>query len=113
MSLTIDSEVTPLEADSDGTFRVSGTRVSLDSIVSAFDDGATPEQIVQKYDTLQLDDVYSVITFILRHRSDVDAYLAKQDEVAAAVREEIESRWSTAGVRERLMRRLEKKPPSC
>ena len=39
----------PLVEDDDGVLHVTGTRVTLDSIVMAFDLGATPEEIVQRY----------------------------------------------------------------
>jgi uncharacterized protein DUF433 len=37
----------PLTVGDDGVMRVSGTRVTLDSVVASFDAGATPEEIVQ------------------------------------------------------------------
>jgi uncharacterized protein (DUF433 family) len=39
-------------------------------VVRAFNRGATAEQIVQKYDTLQLPDVYQVIGYYLKHADD-------------------------------------------
>ena len=36
---------------------------------------ATPETIVQRYSTLALADVYAVVTYYLRHRSEVEEYL--------------------------------------
>jgi hypothetical protein len=46
----------PIAKDDDGVLRVAGTRVTLDSIVAAFDLGATPEEIVQRYPSIQLAD---------------------------------------------------------
>ena len=45
--------------------------------------GATPEAIVQRYSTLTLSDVYAVIAYYLRHRRDVEAYLARREQQAA------------------------------
>ena len=42
----------PLTLDSQGTYRVGGTRVTLDLVIRAFNRGATAEEIVQKYDSL-------------------------------------------------------------
>jgi uncharacterized protein (DUF433 family) len=56
-------------------FWISGTRVSLDSIVHAFLSGQTAESIAQSFPTLSLEQVYGAIAFYLAHRSEVDAYL--------------------------------------
>jgi len=41
-----------------------------------FDDGASPEEIVEQYNALQLDDVYAVITYYLSHANEVREYFA-------------------------------------
>jgi uncharacterized protein (DUF433 family) len=64
----------------DGTYYVTGTRVSLDSLVYAFGRGESPETIRQNFDTLQLDEVYGAIAWYLRHQSEVDSYLIRQRE---------------------------------
>lgn len=56
-------------------FRVSDTRVSLDSVVYAFLDGQTPEAIAQCFPTLTLEQVYGAITFYLHNRAEIDEYL--------------------------------------
>ena len=83
MSLTIHPDAPPLRIDETGTVRVGKTRVVLEAVVQAFRDGATPEQVVQDYDTLELADVYGVVAYYLRHREEVDAYLADRDREAA------------------------------
>ena len=60
-------ERVPIHTDADGVVRVAGTRVTLDTIVAAFDAGATAEEIAQQYPSVGLADVYSVITYYLRH----------------------------------------------
>jgi uncharacterized protein (DUF433 family) len=45
--------------------------VTLDTIVAAFDAGATAEEIAQQYSSISLADVYSVITYYLRHQTEV------------------------------------------
>ncbi|MBM4254494.1 MAG: DUF433 domain-containing protein [Deltaproteobacteria bacterium] len=63
----------------DGAYRLTGTRVSLDSIVYAFLDGQTAESIAQSFPVLTLEQVYGAIAFYLGHRTEIDAYL-KQGE---------------------------------
>lgn len=89
MILQVQAELPPLRQDADGGLRVGQSRVLLELVVRAFQDGATAEGIVQRYATLSLADVYAVIAFYLRHRGEVDAYLAQRDHVAATVKEEI------------------------
>jgi len=76
--------VTPPDTDlitttREGLWRVAGTRVSVDSVVHAFWSGSTPEQVVQDYEGVSLDQVYGVIHWYLTHRTVADAYLRTQD----------------------------------
>jgi uncharacterized protein (DUF433 family) len=95
----------PLTTTGDGTVRVGGTRVTLDTVIGAFLDGATPEEIVLNYDSLDLADVYAVISYYLRNRLAVDTYLAQREQQAAILRRENEARAPSAGLRERLLLR--------
>ena len=95
--------------DGQGGLRLSARRLSR-RIVHAFEDGATPEGIVQSYDTLQLADVYAVLTWYLRHKTDVEDYLHKRAEEAEAIRQTIEAKQpDRAELRARLMARRAQK----
>jgi uncharacterized protein (DUF433 family) len=95
----------PLAEAPGGVLRVEGTRVSLDSIVRAFDMGATPEEIVHQYPSLDITSVYEVIAYVLRNRAAVDDYLAARDQQAAEAQAEIETRFPPDGIRARLLAR--------
>jgi hypothetical protein len=59
---------------------LGSSRVLLELVIRAFQDGATPETIVQRYSTLALSDVYTVIAYyLLRHRGEVEGYLARRE----------------------------------
>ena len=75
---TLSTEPAPLHMDEDGVFRVGGTRVRLESVVFAFNNGCAAEEILLKYPSLNLTDIYAVITDYLWHRQDVDAYLGER-----------------------------------
>lgn len=95
----------PLCQDRDGAIRVQGTRVLLDLVVRAFDDGATPEAIVQRYETLRLADVYAVISYYLAHREEVEGYLQEREVEAEEIRKKIEaSQPDMSHIRERIAR---------
>ncbi|MCC6362641.1 MAG: DUF433 domain-containing protein [Bryobacterales bacterium] len=68
-------EAIPLSKDTNGVYRVGGTRVSLDLVVRAFHRGSTPEEIAQAYPSLQLADIYQVIGYYLKHGSELADYL--------------------------------------
>jgi uncharacterized protein (DUF433 family) len=59
----------------EGVYYVSGTRISLDSIVYAFQDGASPESIREDFEGLTLPHVYGAISFYLDNRETVETYL--------------------------------------
>jgi len=105
MALVIAAEPIPLETDADGVVRVRGTRVTLDTIVIAFNEGATAEEIVHQYPSLHLAEVYAVISYYLRRRSDVEAYLRQRQQQADEIRKQNESRFDPHGVRDRLLAR--------
>ena len=105
MTLALGAEVPPLKADRDGVLRVGGTRVSLDTVVTAFNMGMAPEEIVLRYDSLRLDEVYLALGYYLRHRSEVESYLVERSERGEMRRVEAESRLPWSQVRERLLAR--------
>lgn len=70
----------------DGTYRIVGTRVSLDSVVYAFRRGASPESIVRSFPSLTLEEVYGAITFYLGHQGEVDEYLKQGEAEFESVR---------------------------
>ena len=99
------AQAVPLMRGEGGVFRITGTRVTLDSIVREFKDGATPEQIQEDFPSVTLSDIYSVIAYYLQHSRAVEDYLSAQAQAAKEVRGEVESRIETRGLRERLRQR--------
>jgi uncharacterized protein (DUF433 family) len=92
---TLDFEpltvVVPLREDPPGVVRVGKSRVLLEVVLRAFKAGATPEAIVQSYDTLNLADVYAVVTRFMQAPERFEEYLRVRDEVAAEARRTIET----------------------
>src|SRR5881296_990990 len=71
----------------DDGYWVSGTRVSLDSIVYAFRRGASPETIKSSFPSLTLEQVYGGITYYLSKQTEIDEYLRQSEEVYEAARQ--------------------------
>ena len=63
----------------DGGYWITGTRISLDSIVYAFKRGAAPESIQRAFPLLTLEEIYGAITFYLAHAQKIDTYLAQAE----------------------------------
>ena len=105
MTIFIEVQPLPLEVDSDGVVRVGGTRVTLDTIIYAFLDGATAEEIAQQYPSISLPDIYSVIGYYLKQRMKIDKYLHQREKFAAKIKKQNEMRFDPNGVRDRLLAR--------
>jgi uncharacterized protein (DUF433 family) len=106
MNITLQSEAPPLRKDASGALRVGCSRVLAELVIRAFQDGATAEAIAQRYPTTTLADVYAVIAYYLRHRSDMELYLTERDRHASEVHDRIEGhQGDLAGLRDRLLSR--------
>lgn len=105
MSLSLVTEPIALRMGRDDIVYVGHTRVTLDTVIEAFQEGATAEAIVQQYPSLDLADVYAVIGYYLHRRPEVEAYLEGQRQVARRVREQNEACFDPAGIRARLLAR--------
>src|SRR5438552_101953 len=90
----------PLDQDSNGVYRVGGTRVTLDLVVRAFNRGATAEEIVQKFTSLELSDVYQVIGYYLKHSAELAEYFENRERAEKKLLA-AHPEWSPRGLRER------------
>ncbi len=103
-SAPIVAEPAPLRLDEGGTVRIGSSRITLDLVIEQYENGMTPERMVQAYDTLQLADAYAAIAYYLRHREEVRAYLTRREHAAAAFQSQIEAN-RTIPSREELLER--------
>ena len=102
MTFIMQVEAPPLREEADGALRVGDSRVLLEMVIRAFEDGATAETIVQRFPSLKLSDVYSVIAYYLRHRDEVDDYLQQREKMARQIKDRIEGQQDLTAIRERL-----------
>ncbi len=103
----------PLTQWNDGTLRVTGSRIPIDTIVYHFKLGATAEEIGYKFSSLRLADIYGAIYYYLANREEGEEYLSRQEAEGDAVQQRIESdpayQQSKAEMRERLLARWAEK----
>lgn len=108
--LTIDGQNNalrvPTRTDGDGVVRVGESRVSLASIVADFHRGSTPEQIVQNFDGVSLEDVYVVVAYYLQNQVAIDSLLETESTEDNRIQQETAARFPQSGIRERLLQRL-------
>lgn len=105
MTLVIEARQVPLVVNEQDIMVVHGTRIPLDTIVYAFRQGATAEDIVQSYDTLRLSDVYAIIAYYLDNQHEVDSYLERREAKTKEVHQFIDIHFDQLGFRKRLLAR--------
>jgi len=105
MTLTLEPKAPPLAIDETGTVRVGSTRVTIDTVIGSYLNGATAEQIALQFPALSLAHIYTVIAYYLNHQTEVDAYLHHRERQANDLRQRIEANSDLKGIRQRLMAR--------
>jgi len=95
----------PLKTDANGVIRVNQTRITLDTVVTAFLEGATAEEIREQYSSLELADIYAVLSYYLQHQTEVNAYLLERQNLANFIQQEAEKQFNPVGIRDRLLAR--------
>lgn len=83
----------PMKLDKHGVIRVSGTRVTLDTLLAWLNQGETPEELHEGFPTVPLADIYAIIAYYLANREQVDAYLQHNREIADRLQTEIEANY--------------------
>src|SRR5262245_28543463 len=67
----------------EGGYYITGTRISLDSVIYPFKNGASPESILRSFPQIgALEKVYGAITFYLANKEAVETYLRDQERLA-------------------------------
>jgi uncharacterized protein (DUF433 family) len=105
MTLVVTAEPAPVETNADGTVLIGETRVTLNTLVAVFNQGMMAEEIVYRYPSLKLADVYATIGFYLNHQQEVEAYLHQRQQQAQEIRRMNEAKFDPQGLRDRLLAR--------
>lgn len=105
MQPALKSDPPPMGEDPHGVIRIAGTRVTLESLVEMYDQGASAEEIALSFDVLDLHEVYTVLGYYLAHRSALDEYRGRQRQAGAQARAQAERRCPPTEIRARLATR--------
>lgn len=109
MTLVVVAEPAPLHTNADGVVRVGKTRVTLDTVIAVFKQGTTAEEIVYRYPSLRLADVYAAIAFYLNHQQEVETYLQIRQQQTQEIRKMNEAKFDPQGLRDRLIARKQER----
>ena len=101
-----------VSVDRHGVMRVGKSRVMLDSVVAAFEQGHSAETIQQQYPSLSLEEVYGAIAWLLAHRDEVTRYIECQDAIWKQWRAKAAEQPSTVVQRLRALQGSELSEPS-
>jgi len=100
-----EMQAVPLHRDEEGSVRVAGSRVTLESIVARFKQGFTGEEIQESFPSIRLGDIYAVLAYYLKHEVEVEEYLQAQREKGKGVRGLWDERPEVLTFRERIRTR--------
>jgi len=103
--IQIEIEKSPLAVDEAGHIRVSGTRVTLESLLWLYKQGYAPEAVAEAFPSVPLADVYSAIAYYLRHTKSVDEYLHAREAEAEQLRQEMEAKFGKGPTKAELLAR--------
>jgi uncharacterized protein (DUF433 family) len=101
----VHAEHPPLRVDESGTVRIGKGRITLDLIVEEFENGMSPEDMVQAYEVLKLPDVYGAIAYYLRHQEEVKAYIKRREAEADELERKIKATQKPLPTRAELLAR--------
>jgi uncharacterized protein (DUF433 family) len=97
--------VPPVREDSGGVLRIGRTRVSLDSLVAAYNEGASADELAEGFPTLTLGYIHATLGFYHQNRADLDAYLEHARTEEDRLQEETQRRFQTDAGRDRIVAR--------
>ncbi len=97
----------PFSWDEVGGIRVGSSRVTLDSLLASYDNGATPEEIAIQFSVLRLEDIYTTIAYYLNHRQEIDSYLEQRSQQAQQLRQQLSQKHNLVDLRQRLLTRYQ------
>ena len=95
----------PLTQDTYGTIRVTGSRITIDTLVARYLQGHAPEDIHEGFPTVSDEAIRKIIGWYLAHKPEVDEYIRARDAEGEILRREIESQPRNIALRQKLLRR--------
>ncbi|HVI72541.1 MAG TPA: DUF433 domain-containing protein [Pyrinomonadaceae bacterium] len=95
-------ETVPLNQWDDGSIRVIGSRVTLDTLVHKFQVGDTFEGLHEGFPSVTVAQIKAIIGWYFDHKAEADEYLREGEEQAEKMFQELASRPESIAFHERL-----------
>jgi len=92
-----------MRRDASGVIRVGQSRVTLETVVSAYETGATAEEVALEFSAVTLAQVYGVIAYYLQHKKDLEPYFTARQKAVAQALTDIAQHQAVSHIRERLL----------
>ena len=89
----------------EGNLYIGQSRVTLQTLIEAWQSGRTPEQLQDSFPTLPLVAIYGAIMHYLEHKDESDAFFRETDELEAR-RQQVDEA-SHAGLHADMCERIE------
>jgi uncharacterized protein (DUF433 family) len=99
------TQTVPLTHWEDGSIRITGSRVTLESILYQFKLGSSAEGIQESFPSLELREIYGAIFYYLQNMEAVEEYLRQRGEAAEEGKRFIDEHFDTKALRERIRAR--------
>ena len=99
------SQMAPVSQDPDGTIRLHGSRVTLDTLIAVFKRGDTAVEIQEGFPSLRLSQINDAIAWYLSNQVDADNYLDERAAQSEAIRQLVKSRPDHVAFREMMRQR--------
>jgi uncharacterized protein (DUF433 family) len=96
----------PLNQDLSDVVWVGGTRVTLATVVYAWQQGHSAEEILEQFPSLQLSDIHAVLAWVLRHSEAVNEYTREYEGAERNAISQLEANPSVQALRARLRARI-------
>src|SRR5947208_14607054 len=113
MPILEPTQEVPLVVTEDGTIRIGNTRVSLESVVLHYEQGATAEEIVLRFPALRLADVHSCLAYYLNHHDELHEYMKRQQKNGQELREPIATDRAQQRGLARMRGRIQSRTATC
>lgn len=67
-----------------GSPRIAGTRISVKHIAWSYNEGMTPEEMLEMYPTIDLQGAYAAITYYIANKAAIDQDIADEEDFVEA-----------------------------
>ena len=95
-------QILPISVEEDGSWKVTGTRVTVEVLIDLFKRGSTPEQILDDYPTIPLASIYEIIGYYLSNQQTVEEYIAYRDAEAKEIHAQLDSLTEVGNFRKKI-----------